>query len=173
MKVIIAIFAVVIFIIKLKSIYDYYFFVFLNLKKNDLRILIQIFKSFLIRMNSNDIYLSVTAQNNINLDNQKLKIKDNEIQKLISMISELRDLRNEYITDFSKDTSIRNRYRGQILSSSRGSCMTIDLDKSIEYEAILTASLQLIKKNRTNNWLYIIFILNIWFIILYILKEYY
>jgi hypothetical protein len=124
-------------------------------------------------MNSNDIYLSVTAQNNINLDNQKLKIKDNEIQKLISMISELRDLRNEYITDFSKDTSIRNRYRGQILSSSRGSCMTIDLDKSIEYEAILTASLQLIKKNRTNNWLYIIFILNIWFIILYILKEYY
>ena len=169
MKVIIAIFAVVLFQIKLKYIYNYYFFKF---KKNDLRILIQIFKSFSI-MNSNDIYLSVTAQNNINLDNQKLKIKDNEIQKLISMISELRDLRNEYITDFSKDTSIRNRYRGQILSSSRGSCMTIDLDKSIEYEAILTASLQLIKKNRTNNWLYIIFILNIWFIILYILKEYY
>jgi hypothetical protein len=108
-------------------------------------------------MNSNNIYLSVTAQNNINLDNQKLKIKDNEIQKLISMISELRDLRNEYITDFSKDTSIRNRYRGQILSSSRGNCMTIDLDKSIEYEAILTASLQLINKNRTNNWLYMVY----------------
>jgi hypothetical protein len=146
--------------------------IFFKFKKNDLRILIQIFKSFSI-MNSNDIYLSVTAQNNINLDNQKLKIKDNEIQKLISMITELRDLRKEYITAFSKDTSLGNRYRGQILSSSRGSSMTIDLDKSIEYEAILTASLQLIKKNRTNNWLYIIFILNIWFIILYILKEYY
>ena len=98
-------------------------------------------------MNSNDIYSSYTKQLNINFENIKDKIKDNEIQKLISMISELRDLRNEYITDFSKDTSIRNRYRGQILSSSRGSCMTIDLDKSIEYEAILTASLQLIIKD--------------------------
>jgi len=124
-------------------------------------------------MNSNDIYLSYAKQLNINFENIKAKIKDNEIESLGLMITELRDLRNEYITDFSKDTSLRNRYRGQILSSSRGNSMTIDLDKSIEYEAILTTSLQLIKKNKTNNWLYIIFILNIWFIILYILKEYY
>ena len=124
-------------------------------------------------MNSNDIYSSYTKQLNINFEIIKAKIKDNEIERLGLMITELRDLRKEYITAFSKDTSLGNRYRGQILSSSRGSSMTIDLDKSIEYEAILTASLQLIKKNRTNNWLYIIFILNIWFIILYILKEYY
>jgi hypothetical protein len=124
-------------------------------------------------MNSNDIYSSLTTNHNIILDNQKSKIKDNEIQKLISMISELRDLRNEAVKALSCNSNYGNIYRGQILSSSRGSSMTIDFDKSIEYEAILTASLQLIKKNKTNNWLYIIFILNIWFIILYILKEYY
>jgi hypothetical protein len=50
--------------------------------------------------------------------------------------------------------------------------MEDDFNKSIEYEALLTASLQLIKKN-DNNWLYIIFILNIWFLIIYMLKEYY
>jgi hypothetical protein len=122
-------------------------------------------------MTSNEIYSSREKQLNINFENIKAKIKDNEIERLGLMIAELRDLRKEYITAFSKDTYIQNRYRGEILSSSRG--MNTDLDKSIEYEAILTASLQLIKKNRTNNWLYIIYILNIWVIILHMLKEYY
>jgi hypothetical protein len=122
-------------------------------------------------MNSNDLYLSLTTNHNIILDNQKLKIKDNEIQKLISMISEIRDKRNEAVKTLSSNLNFGNIYRGSVLSTN-GS-ISNDFDKSIEYEAILTTSLQLIKKNRINNWLYIIFILNIWFIILYILKEYY
>ena len=92
-------------------------------------------------MNSNEIYSSYAKQLNINFENIKAKIKDNEIERLGLMITELRDLRKEYITAFSRDTSIGNRYRGQILSSSRGSSMTIDLEKSIEYEAILLSIL--------------------------------
>ena len=95
-------------------------------------------------MNSNEIYSSYAKQLNINFENIKAKIKDNEIERLGLMITELRDLRKEYITAFSKDTSIQNRYRGQILSSSRGSSMTIDLDKSIEYEAILLSILSIL-----------------------------
>ena len=95
-------------------------------------------------MNSNEIYSSYAKQLNINFENIKAKIKDNEIERLGLMITELRDLRKEYITAFSKDTSIHNRYRGQILSSSRGSSMTIDLDKSIEYEAILLSILSIL-----------------------------
>lgn len=60
------------------------------------------------------------------------------------MITELRDLRKEYITAFSKDTYIQHRYKGEILSSSRGSSMTEDLDKSIEYEAILLSILSIL-----------------------------
>ena len=95
-------------------------------------------------MNSNEIYSSYAKQLNINFENIKAKIKDNEIERLGLMITELRDLRKEYITAFSRDTSIQNRYRGQILSSSRGSSMTIDLDKSIEYEAILLSILSIL-----------------------------
>jgi hypothetical protein len=95
-------------------------------------------------MNSNEIYSSYAKQLNINFENIKAKIKDNEIERLGLMITELRDLRKEYITAFSRDTSIGNRYRGQILSSSRGSSMTIDLEKSIEYEAILLSILSIL-----------------------------
>lgn len=95
-------------------------------------------------MNSNEIYSSYAKQLNIKFENIKAKIKNNEIERLGLMITELRDLRKEYITAFSRDTSIQNRYRGQILSSSRGSSMTIDLDKSIEYEAILLSILSIL-----------------------------
>lgn len=50
------------------------------------------------------------------------------------MISELLDRRNQAIEAFSRDTYFVNQYRGSVLS--------------IEYETILTISLQLIKNNR-------------------------
>ena len=95
-------------------------------------------------MNSNEIYLSYAKQLNIKFENIKAKIKNNEIERLGLMITELRDLRKEYITAFSKDTYIQHRYKGEILSSSRGNCMTEDLDKSIEYEAILLSILSIL-----------------------------
>ena len=95
-------------------------------------------------MNSNEIYLSYAKQLNIKFENIKAKIKNNEIERLGLMITELRDLRKEYITAFSKDTYIQHRYKGEILSSSRGSSMTEDLDKSIEYEAILLSILSIL-----------------------------
>jgi len=95
-------------------------------------------------MNSNEIYSSYAKQLNINFENIKAKIKGNEIERLGLMITELRDLRKEYITAFSKDTYIQHRYKGEILSSSRGNCMTEDLDKSIEYEAILLSILSIL-----------------------------
>jgi len=95
-------------------------------------------------MNSNEIYSSYAKQLNIKFENIKAKIKNNEIERLGLMITELRDLRKEYITTFSKDIYIQHRYRGEILSSSRGNCMTEDLDKSIEYEAILLSVLSIL-----------------------------
>ena len=95
-------------------------------------------------MNSNEIYSSYAKQLNIKFENIKAKIKNNEIERLGLMITELRDLRKEYITAFSKDTYIQHRYKGEILSSSRGNCMTEDLDKSIEYEAILLSILSIL-----------------------------
>jgi hypothetical protein len=59
--------------------------------------------------------------------------------------------RELFLRQFSSDTYFQNRYRGEVLSVNRG--LENDFYKSIEYEAILTASLQLIKKNN-NNWLY-------------------
>ena len=95
-------------------------------------------------MNSNEIYSSYAKQLNINFENIKAKIKDNEIERLGLMITELRDLRKDYIIAFLKDTYIQHRYKGEILSSSRGNCMTEDLDKSIEYEAILLSILSIL-----------------------------
>lgn len=53
-------------------------------------------------MNSNEIYLSYAKQLNIKFENIKAKIKNNEIERLGLMITELRDLRKEYITAFQK-----------------------------------------------------------------------
>lgn len=122
-------------------------------------------------MNYNECYSSITKQHNINLDNQKSKIKDNEIQKLLSMISELHDRRNEAVKALSTNLYFSNLYRGSVLSTN-GS-LDDDFNKSIEYEAILTTSLQLIKNNKNNWLLHIIFIIIIWSLIIYILKEYY
>ena len=125
-------------------------------------------------MNYNERYSSITTQHNIKLDNQKLKIKDNEIQKLQSMISELQNRRNEAVKALSTNLYFRNLYRGSGSVLSTNGSLENDFDKSIEYEAILTTSLQLIKNNNKNNWLlHIIFIIIIWSLIIYILKEYY
>lgn len=123
-------------------------------------------------MNYNERYSSITTQHNIKLDNQKLKIKDNEIQKLQSMISELQNRRNEAVKALSTNLYEAILYKGSVLSTN-GS-LENDFDKSIEYEAILTTSLQLIKNNKKNNWLlHIIFIINIMFIIIFIIKKSY
>ena len=95
-------------------------------------------------MNADDIYECRKNTLNIIFENIKEKIKDNEIEKLNLMITEIRELRKEYIISFSKDISIQNRYKGQILSSSRGNSMEEDLNKSIEYEAILFSVLKLL-----------------------------
>ena len=124
-------------------------------------------------MNYNERYSSITTQHNINLDNQKSKIKDNEIQTLISMISELQNRRNEAVKALSTNLYFRNLYRGSGSVLSTNGSIKNDFDKSIEYEAILTTSLQLIKNNKNNWLLHIIFIIIIWSLIIYILKEYY
>jgi len=125
-------------------------------------------------MNYNERYSSITTQHNIKLDNQKLKIKDNEIQKLQSMISELQNRRNEAVKALSTNLYFRNLYRGSGSVLSTNGSLDDDFNKSIEYEAILTISLELIKNNKKNIWLlHIIFIINIWSLIIYILKEYY
>lgn len=115
-------------------------------------------------MNSQDIYNNRMRgfKNNINNNNISDKLK--------STIAELNEGRELYLRQFSSDLSFQNRYRGEILSCNRH--IEDDFNKSIEYEALLTSSLQLIKNN-DNNWLYIIFILNIWFLIIYMVKEYY
>ena len=95
-------------------------------------------------MNADDIYECRKNTLNIIFENINEKIKDNEIEKLNLMITEIRELRKEYIISFSKDISIQNRYKGQILSSSRGNSMEEDLNKSIEYEAILFSVLKLL-----------------------------
>jgi hypothetical protein len=124
-------------------------------------------------MNSQDIYNEKKREFNDKMTKYINNINKNNIYyKLKSTISELNEKRELYLRQFSSDTYFQNRYRGEVLSVNRG--LEDDFYKSIEYEAILTASLQLIKKNNNNNnWLYIIFILNIWALILYILKEYY
>jgi|694.fasta_scaffold02753_11 hypothetical protein len=125
-------------------------------------------------MNYNERYSSITTAHNINLDNQKSKIKDNEIQTLISMISELQNRRNEAVKALSTNLYFRNLYRGSGSVLSTNGSLDDDFNKSIEYEAILTISLELIKNNKKNIWLlHIIFIINIWSLIIYILKEYY
>jgi hypothetical protein len=123
-------------------------------------------------MNSQDIYNNRMRGFNDRMTEYKNNINNNNISdKLKSTIAELNEKRELYLRQFSSDLSFQNRYRGEILSCNRP--MEDDFNKSIEYEALLTASLQLIKKNKDNNWLYIIFILNIWFLIIYMLKEYY
>ena len=120
----------------------------------------------------NERYSSITTQHNIKLDNQISNIKDNEIQKLQSMISELQNRRNEADKALSTNLYEAILYKGSVLSTN-GSIKN-DFDKSIEYEAILTTSLQLIKNNKKNNWLlHIIFIINIMFIIIFIIKKSY
>ena len=120
-------------------------------------------------MNYNERYSSITTQHNINLDNQKSKIKDNEIQTLISMISELQNRRNEAVKALSTNLYFRNLYRGSGSVLSTNGSLDDDFNKSIEYEAILTISLELIKNNKKNIWLlHIIFIINIWSLIIYI-----
>ena len=123
-------------------------------------------------MNSQDIYNNRMRGFNDRMTEYKNNINNNNISdKLKSTIAELNEKRELYLRQFSSDLFFQNRYRGEILSCNRH--MEDDFNKSIEYEALLTASLQLIKKNNDNNWLYIIFILNIWFLIIYMLKEYY
>ena len=101
-------------------------------------------------------YIKMTEyKNNIN--------KNNICNKLNSTISELNEKREIYYHQLSSDLSFQNRYRGEILSVNRH--MEDDFNKSIEYEAILTKSLDLIIEQ--NN---ILLILNIRFIIIYIIK---
>ncbi len=104
--------------------------------------------------------------NNISID----IINNNNIDRLHNAINDLRERRTELLRNFTCDTYIQHRPLQWRLFGDTDQIWH-DFDKSIEYEAILTASLQLIKKN--NNWLHIIFILNIWTLIIYILKEYY
>lgn len=93
-------------------------------------------------MNINDMYENIRKQLNINLNNIKDNIKNNEIQSLNLMIIELQEKRNLYIKKLSNDSTFQNRYRGEVLSTN--SSIWSDFDKSIEYEAILLSIVNLL-----------------------------
>lgn len=119
-------------------------------------------------MTSNEMFESRNKQFNIDINYIIIDIiNNNNIDRLHNAINDLRQRRTELLRNFTNDVYIQHKPLQLRLFGD------YDFDKSVEYEAILTASLQLIKKNKNNNWLHIIFILNIWSLIIYILKEYY
>jgi hypothetical protein len=98
-------------------------------------------------MNPQDIYNNKMRGFNDRMTEYKNNINKNNISdKLKSTIAELNERRELYLRQFSSDLSVQHRYRGEILSCNRH--MEDDFNKSIEYEALLTASLQLINKNK-------------------------
>jgi hypothetical protein len=127
-------------------------------------------------MSSNEKFEIRNKQFNEQINNISIDIiNNNNIDILHNAINDLRQRRTELLRNFTNDVYIQHKPLQWRLFGD------YDFDKSVEYEAILTASLQLIKKNNNknnknknnNNWLHIIFILNIWSLIIYILKEYY
>lgn len=99
-------------------------------------------------MNNDYLYTSMSEQFDINMNTIKTSIKGNEMAKLYTMITEIRNKRIEVLKEFSKDTSIQNRYNGNILSVN-GSIWN-DFDKSIEYEAILLSISNLLNEKSSN-----------------------
>lgn len=81
--------------------------------------------------------------NNISID----IINNNNIDRLHNAINNLHERRTELLRNFSRDTYIHHRPLQWRLFGDTDQIWH-DFDKSIEYEAILTASLQLIKKDK-------------------------
>jgi len=72
-----------------------------------------------------------------------IKNNSNEIaSKLKKVIAELNSKREQEVLTLKSDLSYQNRYHGAVLSTNES--IWTDFDKSIEYEAILSAVLEFI-----------------------------
>jgi hypothetical protein len=97
-------------------------------------------------MTSNEMFESRNKQFNEQINYIIIDIiNNNNINRLHNAINDLRKRRTELLRNFTCDTYIQHRPLQWRLFGDTDQIWH-DFDKSIEYEAILTASLQLIKK---------------------------
>ena len=89
------------------------------------------------RNNNNELFNLLSSEYNSKLDIIKSNTKNIEIQKLHSIINELREKRNDELYRVINNPDVQFKNNNSIWSK---------IDKYNEYEAILSAVLDLLKK---------------------------
>lgn len=94
-------------------------------------------------MNNNELFEFISDVYNSKLDIIKSNTKNNEIQKLQSIINEMREKRNEHLYKVINNPDIQIKNNDNSIWSK--------IDKYNEYEGILSAVLDLLKKHIKNS----------------------
>ena len=94
-------------------------------------------------MNNNELFEFISDVYNSKLDIIKSNTKNNEIQKLQSIINEMREKRNEHLYKVINNPDIQIKNNDNSIWSK--------IDKYNEYEGILSAVLDLLKKPIKNS----------------------
>lgn len=99
-------------------------------------------------MNPQEIIENMKKYQNDRINSIKDEINnDNIAEKIKAVIGELSEKRRQYNNEFASSYNSpygRGQYRGQILSTDGGA--DNDIQKSVEYEALLVSILEIIKK---------------------------
>ena len=94
-------------------------------------------------MNNNELFEFISDVYNSKLDIIKSNTKNNEIQKLQSIINEMREKRNEHLYKVINNPDIQIKNNDNSIWSK--------IDKYNEYEGILSAVLDLLKNHIKNS----------------------
>lgn len=94
-------------------------------------------------MNNNELFEFISDVYNSKLDIIKSNTKNNEIQKLHSIINEMREKRNEHLYKVINNPDIQIKNNDNSIWSK--------IDKYNEYEGSLSAVLDLLKKHIKNS----------------------